>query len=228
MSVDTIRHLKVFDSGLFGKRRIDVIGAGATGSKVVMSLAKLGVENIHVWDFDKVESHNIANQIFGNPDVGKQKVVALAEAVKRDTGTSISIHDERVDGTQALGDVVFLLTDTMKSRKEIWLKGIKYKPSIKVMLETRMGTDNGRLYTVNPIMPQSVKAWEATLYDDDKAEVSACGTSITVGPTSDVLSGMAVWNMIRWFTCTQQGGDSPEFEVLFALRPHQVVSRQDP
>jgi molybdopterin/thiamine biosynthesis adenylyltransferase len=228
MAVDAIRHLKVFDPDLFGKRRVDVIGAGATGSKVVMGLAKLGISNIHAWDFDKVESHNIANQLFGNQDVGKFKVEALAEIVKRDTGTVIQAHNEKVDGTQQLGDIVFLLTDTMASRKEIWEKGIRYKPTIQLMIETRMGSDNGRLYAVSPILPASVKGWEATLYEDDKAERSACGTSITVGSTADVLAGMAVWQVIRWFTYSQKGGEPPEFETLFALNPFFVTTKQAP
>lgn len=226
MAVDAIRHLKYFDPDAFGKRRVDVIGAGATGSKVVMGLAKLGITNIHAWDFDKVEVHNVANQLFGNQDVGKFKVEALAEIVKRDTGTAITAHNEKVDGSQSLGDVVFLLTDTMASRKAIWEKGIRYKPNIQVMIETRMGGDNGRLYCVSPILPASVKGWEATLYDDDKAEVSACGSSISVGPTADVLAGMAVWQAIRWFTYSQKGGDAPEFEMLFALNPFFITSKQ--
>ena len=73
-SIDTRRHIDVFSPDLFGKRRIDVIGAGATGSRVVLALAKLGLDNIHVWDFDHVEAHNIANQVFGLADIGKLKI----------------------------------------------------------------------------------------------------------------------------------------------------------
>lgn len=228
MAVDAIRHLKVFDPDAFGKRRVDIIGCGATGSKVVMALAKLGITNIHAWDFDKVEAHNVANQLFGNGDIGKLKVEALAEAVKRDTGTVITTHNEKVDGTQAMGDVVFLLTDTMASRKQIWEKGLRYKPQVQVVIETRMGTDNGRLYCVSPILPASVKGWEATLYEDDKAEVSACGSTISVGPTADVLAGMAVWQVVRWFHYAVKGGEPPEFETIFALNPFFITTKQNP
>ncbi|MBI4533898.1 MAG: ThiF family adenylyltransferase, partial [Candidatus Melainabacteria bacterium] len=147
--VDITRHIDVFSRDAFGNRRIDVIGAGATGSRIVLSLAKLGLDNIHVWDFDIVEAHNIANQVYGNADIGQLKVDALHDLVLAQTGLNIHKHAERVDGSQELGEIVFLLTDTMASRKEIWTKGIRYKMRTKLMIETRMGSDQGRVYTVN-------------------------------------------------------------------------------
>ncbi len=224
--IDPLRHLSVFSPHAFGKRRIDVIGAGATGSRIVLSLAKLGVENIHVWDFDRVEPHNIANQAFGLGDVGKAKVDALAELVQLTTGTKITVHNEKVDGTQSLGEIVFLLTDTMSSRQEIWDKGLKFKLKTNLLIETRMGADSGRVYSLNPNKPGHIKEWEATLYSDDEAEVSACGASVSVGPTAEVISGLAVWQMIRWFDIENDGEDELDNETIFSLRPMMTISRK--
>jgi molybdopterin/thiamine biosynthesis adenylyltransferase len=226
MAVDPLRHLSVFSPYAFGTRRVDVIGCGATGSRIVLSLAKLGVENIHVWDFDQVEEHNIANQAFGLGDVGASKVNALAALIEATTGTKINAHAERVDGSQVLGDVVFLLTDTMSSRKEIWEKGLKFKLKSKLLIETRMGADNGRIYTVNPNKPGHIKAWEEVLYDDAEAEVSACGASVSVGPTAEIISGIAVWQMIRWFSTEEGGDDKLDNEIIFSLRPMLTLARQ--
>ncbi len=224
MGVDTIRHQRVFDPDMFGERRVDVIGAGAIGSRVAMGLAKLGIKHIHVWDFDTVEPHNIANQIFGNDDIGKLKVDALAELVKRQTGTDITKHPGKYEtGCEALGQIVFLATDTMASRKEIWEASIRFKTSVELMVEARMGADNGRLYTVIPAIIEQVRLWESTLYTDAEAEVSVCGTSTTVGATADVISGLAVWQMIRWFDWTRSGSDAPEVELIFGLKPLMVV-----
>ena len=224
-NVDITRHVEVFSRDAFGNKRIDVIGAGATGSRIVLSLAKLGLENIHVWDFDVVEAHNIANQAYDQKHIGKLKVDALAEVVKEATGLKIHTHNERVDGSQTLGDVVFVLTDTMASRKEIWNKGIRYKIRTKLMIETRMGADEGRCYTVNPSKPGQVKGWEGTLYEDAKAVVSACGTSITVGPTAEFLSGLAVWQFIRWQAIQSGKEDTLDNEIIFGLRPLYTMTR---
>jgi hypothetical protein len=248
--IDARRHLDVFSNVAFGARRVDVIGAGATGSRIVLSLAKLGLENLHVWDFDTVESHNIANQAFGQSDIGKLKVEALRDLVKQQTGLTITIHNEKVDGSQSLGEVIFLLTDTMASRKEIWNKGIRFKMRTKLMIETRMGPDQGRCYTINPTKPAQVKGWEGTLYGDEVAPVSACGASITVGPTAEYLSGLAVWQFIRWFAIDQSKADQGksgqstseqgtaqeekattgkedklDHEIIFGLRPLYTMSR---
>lgn len=221
--IDTTRHLDVFSPRVFGDRRIDVIGAGATGSRIVVSLAKLGIDNIHVWDFDVVESHNIANQSYALGDIGRPKVEALRDLVKAQTGLEISIHNERVDGKQVLGHVVFLLVDTMASRKEIFEKALCYKPRTKLMIETRMGADEGRVYTINPSKPAQIKGWQGTLYGDEAAPVSACGASITVGPTAEFISGLAVWQFIRWAAIDAGHQDALEHEILFVLRPSMTT-----
>ena len=225
--IDPTRHISVFSPHAFGTKRVDVIGAGATGSKVVLELAKLGVENIHVWDFDKVKEHNIANQAYGNEHIGLPKVVALASMVKSLTGVSIATHDERVDGSQELGEVAFLLTDTMASRKEIWDKGLKFKLRTKLLVETRMGPDSGRIYAFSPNRPSEIKAWEKTLCTDAEAEVSACGTSVSVGPTASMIASLAVWQMVRWFSIESGGADdSLDNEIIIGLRPMIAVSRK--
>jgi len=227
MAIEPLRHLSVFSPTAWGTRKIDVIGAGATGSIIVDLLVRLGIEApIHVWDFDKVETHNLANQIYGVDDIGKLKVEALAAHIKQQTGVDIVPHAEKVDGTQPLGPFVFLLTDTMASRREIWQRGIKYKVGVQQMIETRMGTDVMRVYAINPVVPSHIKCWEETLSTDDIAEVSACGASTSVGPTAKVLSGVAAWYLMRWFAI-QQGkqDDTLENELILGLRPPTILSR---
>jgi molybdopterin/thiamine biosynthesis adenylyltransferase len=225
--IDPLRHLSVFSPHAFGATRIDVIGAGATGSKVVLELAKLGVENIHVWDFDTVEEHNVANQAFGNGHIGLLKVEALAAMVKELTGTVITVHAERVDGTQELGEVVFLLTDTMSSRKEIFENGIKLKLRTKLLVETRMGSDSGRVYAFNPNRPGEIRAWEKTLCGDEEAEVSACGASVSVGPTASIVAGLAAWQMVRWFAIESgKSDDALDNEIVLGLRSMFTMARK--
>ncbi len=224
--LEPLRPLEVFDPDAFEHRRVDVIGCGALGSRVILSLAKLGITNIHAWDFDKVEAHNIANQAFGNHHIGQLKTDAVKELVKRDTGTEITVHNEKVDGKQRLGEFVFVLPDTMGSRDEIWKKGIKFKPYVRVMFEARMGADTGRVYTINPMDPAHIKTYEATLYKDEETEVSACGSSTTVGPTAELLSGLIVWQFIRWFAWSQGGDASVDTELVFSLRPSLILPQK--
>lgn len=226
--LNILRHLEVFSPATFGDQRVDVIGVGATGSRIALSLAKLGIGNVHVWDDDRVEPHNVPNQAFGNNDIGKFKVEAIQRIILEQTGTTITIHPVRINSKEQLGDIVFLLTDTMASRQEIWKAGLRYNTQVKLVIETRMGKNSGRVYAMNPSNPAHVTGWEGTLYADDVAEVNACGTSISVGPSAEVVSGLAVWQLIRWHQTQEQlkKGEVPkdevENEVVFSLQPMMI------
>lgn len=226
--IEPLRHLKVFSPAEFGDRRVDIIGVGATGSRIAIGLAKLGINNLHVWDFDKIESHNLANQAFGMADVGKPKVEALAGVIKAQTGLDIVQHNEKVTGDTELGNIVYLLTDTMASRKEIFEGAIKFKPHIELMVETRMGADEGRIYAVRPIDPSQVSLWLSEWYPDTEASESLCGSRISVGPTAEIVSGYAQWALLSWFKWFQSGNDEdrPSYEMVFGARYPSVMTRQ--
>jgi molybdopterin/thiamine biosynthesis adenylyltransferase len=58
--------------------RVAVIGAGAVGNEVVKNLALLGAGAIDVFDFDRVELHNLTRAVFlRESDVGRPKAGAL-------------------------------------------------------------------------------------------------------------------------------------------------------
>lgn len=224
--IDAQRHQSVFDPDAFGNRRVDVIGVGATGSKVVLSLAKLGIEKIRVWDPDHVEKHNVGNQAFGNDDVGKLKVSALSEMVLRQTGLELDQRAEYVDGTQELGPIVFLLTDTMASRKQIWEGALRFKSRVKLVIETRLGADSMYIYSINPCSLPEVEGWEGTLCDDAKVERSACGSKISVGPSAGILAEKAVWQLMRWFAIENGAEDVLDHEIMECFRPPAIYTRQ--
>mgnify|MGYP001079045862 CR=1 FL=1 len=186
--IDVSRHKELFNPENFNIP-INIIGAGATGSWLALGLAKLGLSNITVWDFDSIEEHNIANQAYNIGSVGQKKVAALADMIIEATGTSINIHPVKFIN-QRLSGIVFLMVDSMDARRSIWANSIKMKPAIKLLIEPRMGLDVGRIYNVSPCNLTHIKEYENTYYDDDVAEVSACGNSMTVISTA---LGVASW-----------------------------------
>lgn len=236
--IDTQRSLTAFDPVKFGQRfsGIDVIGAGALGSRITMSLAKLGLLNaggvdIRVFDPDVVEAHNIGNQIYGILDIGKSKVQALFDTVYAISGGSILASNKWVKTGAFTGpfrDVLFLMVDSMAGRREIVTDFVRISGRTQLVIEARMGISEGRIYAFNPLIPEEFQRWESTLYSDDVGPVSACGSSISVGPTAEMVSGFAVWTFIQWFTSVISGRkeDKPPFEFLFcAGLPLIVVNR---
>ena len=218
--VNSLRHQSVFSPDEWGDRRIDLIGAGAVGSRLALDLAKLGVRDIHVWDDDVVEAHNVANQIFGLMDIGELKVAALAKLIREQTGTEVTAHAERVESPVNFGEVVFIQVDSMDTRKTIFEESIRYKLNVRLMIETRMGASEGRVYAIDPSNLSHVQGWERRLYTSEQAQASACGGTVSVGPTAAIVAGLALWQFMRWFA-VENGSteDDPEQELIFSLRP---------
>lgn len=178
--------------------KINIIGAGATGSWVAFSLAKMGLSNLHIYDFDEVGMHNLPNQMFGVRDIGRNKALSIRNIIKLFTGFTVNARNEKVDGSVPLQGIVFMLTDTMKSRKDIYNRAIKNNPSIDLLIETRMDLRGGRIYVVDPKNREQTKMYEQTFYSDDEAEVSACGVSQTVLPSALAITSHAIWKLLNY------------------------------
>lgn len=186
--MDLSRHISVFSPDNV-KHPIHIIGVGATGSFVAMALARMGCPVINIYDFDDVEIHNIPNQYYDNNDLGKLKVDALKEKLEAiNPNITVNVYnkpvaptsDEEHVGINEIEGYVFMLVDSMKVRKELW-EAIKSNKSILHVWESRLGSDQARVYSLDMKEPD-FKKYEQDFYDDDEAEVSACGTSITVLP----------------------------------------------
>lgn len=178
--------------------RINIIGAGAVGSWVAFSLAKMGLSNLHIYDFDEVGMHNLPNQMFGVRDIGRNKALSIRNIIKLFTGFTVSAKNEKVDGTTPMQGIVFMLTDTMSSRKDIYNRAIKNNPSIDLLIETRMDLRGGRIYVIDPKDKEQTKMYEQTFYSDDEAEVSACGVSQTVLPSALAITSHAIWKLLNY------------------------------
>lgn len=220
--IDPLRHLEVFSPAEFGSRRVDVIGCGATGSKVAMSLAKLGITNLHLWDFDTVEEHNIANQHFYQADIGFYKAEAMQSLIYEATHQKVDTHIIEAKPGDLFGEIIFLLTDTMKSRKEIYDNCIKYKLNTQLLIETRMTADMLRIYAIHTSNLKQLQEYEKTFYADEEAPVSACGASTTVGATADIVAGMAVWQMLKWL----KDPLDIDNETILCLRPSYFETKK--
>ena len=83
----------------------------------------------------------------------------------------------------------------MESRREI-AEGINFNMGTELLIETRMGADHGEVYALNPQDDEQVEWWMASLNQEVEVEASACGTSVTVGPTAMVTAGKALWRFI--------------------------------
>ena len=215
-TLDVRRHMELFDPYSLDKK-VTVIGAGATGSWLVLMLAKLGIQDITVYDFDKVEEHNIPNQLYGIQNVGEYKVMALREIIKEQTGTEINVFTDRFEH-QRLSGYVYCMVDTMAGRDKIWKYSAKLKSAISLYTEPRMGLDTARVYNVEPMNLTHHKRYEACFYTDDEAEVSACGTSMSVITTALTTASWCARQLIE-----HHAGRELSNEILIDVMYNNIV-----
>lgn len=211
------RQLELYDADN-RQDSVYIIGAGATGSWLALILGKLGVDNISVSDYDVIEEHNLPNQFFKNNQVGMFKVNALQKNMNdyytKETRNVVkvcaavgtapnenipSISFENLNSTiqysiaqRGHTATVFCLVDSMKARKEI-LEGLLNVGCNNIrFIETRMGLTGYRIYDIDLSNNKEVEKYKETLYSDEDAEVSACGTSQSIVSTAMQCASHAV------------------------------------
>lgn len=161
---------------------ITIVGAGAIGSIVVLTLAKMGFHNLTVFDDDEIEHVNINNQFYRISDIGKKKVDALKEIVYDFTHVEIKPMPIRASGL--LQDKVLIsAVDSMKSRKEIYdlFCGA-------VLIDPRMAIEYASIRTYMPLRGDKPTDYTNSLFKDAEAVQDRCTAKATMY-TASLIAG---------------------------------------
>lgn len=155
--------------------RVTIVGCGGIGSFTGVALAKLGVREFKLVDFDHVEAHNVPNQFFYPAQVGMSKVDALAETISDTAGAIITgrgspgpcvmPYEQSLQAGLPLSPIVISALDSMSARADLW-NLVKNKLDCKLFLDGRLGAENVLLYAANPTLPSDQRGYEATLHTD--------------------------------------------------------------
>lgn len=184
--------------------KIHIVGCGSVGSTVAENLARCGVKNMVLWDFDKVESHNIVNQMFRQQDVGKPKVEALKDIL-------IDINPELVDSVELkpegwkgklMSGFIFLCVDSIELRREIVEKHMN-SPYVKAVFDFRTLLESAQHFAADWSeykMKQDLLQSMQFSHDEAKDEtpVSACGITLGVATTVRIICALGVNNYINF------------------------------
>ncbi len=181
------------------KGRCHVIGCGSIGSNVAELLARYGIENIVLYDFDIVESHNIANQLYTEEDVGKEKTEALAKILYR-INPKLK-HTLQIEGkfeNQRLTDYVFMCVDSVEVRNQI-VDSIKMNTIVKAVFDFRTTLYEGQCYFADWSKLRDKRSLKDSLnFTHEEAmentPVSACGFTLSVAPVVKMTAEMGIAN----------------------------------
>lgn len=186
------------------KSRIHIIGCGAVGSTVAENLVRFGITKITLWDFDNVEAHNIANQMFRECDIGNSKVDALSSIlceINNDLSENLKIEKTMYD-KQALSGYIFLCVDNIETRKMI-CEHHKNNASIKGVFDFRVGLEDGQHYAADWTDLNQKDIMISTMnFTHEEASsanpVSACNITLSVVPTIREICSLGVANFINF------------------------------
>lgn len=153
--------------------KIVIIGAGAIGGWTALSLAKMGFQDITVWDYDIVEIENMNSQLYRFRDIGNSKVGSLSNIIEDFTNNSVNFYNEKYTGELLSGTIVISAVDSMEVRKLIWDRN-KKTGLVNYIIDPRMGAETGLLYVMNPNDDKDITSYEKTLYTDDNAVSEPC------------------------------------------------------
>lgn len=184
--------------------KIHIVGCGSVGSTIAENLARCGIKNMVLWDFDTVEPHNIVNQMFRQQDVGKSKVEALKD-ILCDINPEITDSVElKPDGWQGklMSGYIFLCVDNIELRKQIVEKHMD-SPYVKAVFDVRTMLTGAQHYAApwdDYKLKQSLLNSMQFSHDEaaEETPVSACGVILGIATTVRLISALCVNNFIKY------------------------------
>lgn len=83
---------------ILARKTVGIAGCGGLGSNCAAALVRCGVGKLILADFDSVSEGNLNRQFYFRDQIGRPKVVALAENLRRiDPGVVLELHDICLD-----------------------------------------------------------------------------------------------------------------------------------
>ena len=202
------------DAPWFPKEETNVIvgGAGGIGSWLTLMLSRAGFYPV-VYDFDRLEGHNLAGQLYTKEDaeIGALKVDALKGLCKHFADTDITVMAEKYTKDSMTHNYVFSAFDNMQARKDMFaawkeyvkewedFKGIAdaaHIPNIPlsepIFIDGRLTAEQMQIFCVTP---DKIEEYEKHLFDDSEVEDAPC----TMKQTSH-SAAMIASHMVGFFT----------------------------
>ena len=168
-----------------------IIGAGSTGSYLAFGLARMGVKEITVVDFDTVENHNLPNQFFSESQLSEKenelfKVFALEASLRQfmpDTMKAIKYTSIAKDIREVYDEVfpsgkqytaIFMAVDDMSVRKWLWTEFKAKGHRTRWYIDPRTGGEYANIFSVDTKHGISKEVYEQNLWNNEEVSPLPC------------------------------------------------------
>jgi len=120
------RNKGILELNILEKKRVMIVGLGSFGSQIAIELAKAGVGEFALFDFDRVELHNLARHTCTTQDLGRLKTDAIYDAIvgknpyakvdRFPVNINKNIDNGLLDEEVKKADIIICATDNNQSR----------------------------------------------------------------------------------------------------------------
>ncbi len=203
------------------KKTVILAGVGGIGSYVGFLLARMKPASMFIYDNDTVEAVNMSGQLYGQSDLGRPKVSALAEMIRNyaNYGSVFAISERFTEESEA-SDIMICGFDNMAARKLFfnkWLSHVQSKPEEErkncLFIDGRLAAEEFQVLCIKGDDEYNINRYNNEfLFSDAEADETICSYKQTTFCANMIASYMV--NLFVNF-CANQCGPLIERDLPF-------------
>ena len=181
------------------KKTVILAGVGGIGSFCGFLLARMKPVSMFIYDDDIVETVNMSGQLYGQSDLGRPKVSALAEMIRNyaDYSSVFAISERFTDESEA-SDIMICGFDNMAARELFfnkWVNHVQSKPEEErkncLFIDGRLAAEMFQILCIRGDDEYNIKRYNNEfLFSDAEADETICSYKQTTFCANMIASYM--------------------------------------
>lgn len=181
------------------KKTVILAGVGGIGSYVGFLLARMKLASMFIYDDDIVETVNMSGQLYGQSDLGRTKVSALAEMIRNYAGySSVFAINERFTNESEASDIMICGFDNMAARRLFfnkWVNHVQSKPEEErkncLFIDGRLAAEEFQVLCIKGDDEYNINRYNNEfLFSDAEADETICSYKQTTFCANMIASYM--------------------------------------
>lgn len=181
------------------KKIVTLAGVGGIGSYVGFLLARMKPAFMLIYDDDIVEAVNMSGQLYGQSDLGRPKVSALAGMIRNYAGYgNVFAMTERFTNESEASDIMICGFDNMAARRLFfnkWVNHVQSKPEEErkncLFIDGRLAAEEFQILCIKGDDEYNINRYNNEfLFSDAEADVTICSYKQTTFCANMIASYM--------------------------------------
>lgn len=181
------------------KKTVILAGVGGIGSYVGFLLARMKPASMFIYDNDIVEAVNMSGQLYGQSNLGRPKVSALAEMIRNYANySSVFAISERFTNESEASDIMICGFDNMAARELFfnkWLSHVQSKSEEErkncLFIDGRLAAEEFQVLCIKGDDEYNIRRYsDEFLFSDAEADETICSYKQTTFCANMIASYM--------------------------------------